>query len=819
MKHIYTLSFIIATYIFSITSTSAQDMQLWGMTFLGGPYWGGTVFSYDSITGNEAINYNFPITNIGGNSQGDLVEANGKFYGMTDDGGLYNKGVIFSFDSTSKAYQKLYDFGSTPSDGGSPTGNLIVFGTKLYGITGTTHILFSFDLSANTFTNLYTIPSSGSITLADSIFYGVTLSGGSNSKGTIFTFDPKSNIYTTKYNFTVGNGYSPNGRLTVSDSILYGTTTSGGKYSNGTIFSFNINSNVYNDMYSFGGITNDGSTPGASLYLKAGVLYGLTTSGGKYSDGILFSYNTSSNVYSKLVDFGAPNDGTGPLGGVIEYNDTLYGMTQYGGTYNSMYGTLFCYSLVTNTYTKLRDLHLISGSNPMGSFIVSSGKLYAMTSNGGANDYGVIFSLNPGSFYYQKLLDFNTALNGGNPIGSFTLYNNMLYGLTESGGDSGMGTIFSYDPQLNHYEKLFDFNPTQGANPQGGLTEFNGKLYGMTQSGGSGQTGVIFSFDPSSNTYTKLYDLDYYNNGAYPYSNFIVFNNLLFGMTNEGGFELGGTLFSFNPATKAFNKLYEFGNTNINDGIYPIGNLVVYDSTLYGVTPRGGANSAGILFSYNPFKNAYSILHNFTLANTDGNSPSGSLLLYGKKLFGAGGGGTYQDGVIFSYDIDSNTYKNEFSFNNKNADGNSPNDIIMYDSIFYGTTWSGGTYNSGVLYSYNPQDHFYKKFYDFDGVKQSTPTSYVCVVKTTTVTGVLSNTSYNSNQSKVYPNPNNGSFSLVYPKKGNYEVNIFNSIGELVLTTSVVGKAINLSINSAPGLYFVKIDSEDSTEVQKLIIE
>src|SRR5687768_477969 len=43
----------------------------------------------------------------------------------------------------------------------------------------------------------------------------------------------------------------------------------------------------------------------------------------------------------------------------------------------------------------------------------------------------------------------------------------------------------------------------------------DGKLYGMTNNGGSSNLGVIFSFDPSSSTFTKLKD---YNgiNGANP---------------------------------------------------------------------------------------------------------------------------------------------------------------------------------------------------------------------------------------------------------------------------------------------------------------
>ena len=79
-----------------------------------------------------------------------------------------------------------------------------------------------------------------------------------------------------------------------------------------------------------------------------------------------------------------------------------------------------------------------------------------------------------------------------------------LYGMTNMGGSSGVGVIFSFDPSSSIYTKLMDFDGTNGANPYGSLMQASdGKLYGMTIRGGSNGSGVIFSFDPSSSTYTK----------------------------------------------------------------------------------------------------------------------------------------------------------------------------------------------------------------------------------------------------------------------------------------------------------------------------
>ena len=66
-------------------------------------------------------------------------------------------------------------------------------------------------------------------------------------------------------------------------------------------------------------------------------------------------------------------------------------------------------------------------------------------------------------------------------------------------------------------QSLSDFDSPNGANPFGSLMQASdGMLYGVTNRGGSSNNGVIFSFDPSSSTYTKLIDYDGAN-GANPW--------------------------------------------------------------------------------------------------------------------------------------------------------------------------------------------------------------------------------------------------------------------------------------------------------------
>ena len=99
------------------------------------------------------------------------------------------------------------------------------------------------------------------------------------------------------------------------------------------------------------------------------------------------------------------------------------------------------------TYTKLFDFDDLHGNSPAGSLMqTSDGKLCGMTLNGGDHGSGVLFSFDLASSTYTKLKDFD-ANDGYWPQGSLIQGNDgKVYGLTSSGGDNNRGVIFSFDP-------------------------------------------------------------------------------------------------------------------------------------------------------------------------------------------------------------------------------------------------------------------------------------------------------------------------------------------------------------------------------------
>lgn len=125
----------------------------------------------------------------------------------------------------------------------------------------------------------------------------------------------------------------------------------------------------------------------------------------------------------------------------------------------------------------------------------------------------------------------------------------------------------------------------------------------MTNLGGSHDKGVIFSFDPATNFFTRLYNFDI-TNGRNPYGSLIQANDgYMYGMTKWGGTNDEGVIFSFDAANSIYTNIHNFDYTN---GGLPLGSLLqASDGKLYGMTSVGGTNGSGVAFSFEPVTNTY----------------------------------------------------------------------------------------------------------------------------------------------------------------------------------------------------------------------
>lgn len=350
------------------------------------------------------------------------------------------------------------------------------------------------------------------LTKAQPQLWGLSNLGGHNEAGTIFNTDSIGYNFTIKYNFTGTDGSEPlfTNLMQANDGMLYGLTYEGGQYNFGVLFQYNPTTLVYTKKLDFDSANNGSKPLGSLMQANNGFLYGMAYKGGLHNKGILFSYNTVTNTLTKQIDFDSATTGCYPHGTLLQANDgMLYGMTVQGGAYG--FGVLFQYNPVTNVLIKKIDFDsATTGSNPLGTLMqASDGNLYGLTCNGGVYDKGVIFQYNIATSTCIKKVDFDGTNKGCNPLGYLVEANNgLLYGLTNRGGINDMGVLFEYDKTNQLFNKKIDFNDTtKGSYPCGSLTKsVDGNLYGMTNLGGSNGVGILFSYNPVNFSFIKKFD-------------------------------------------------------------------------------------------------------------------------------------------------------------------------------------------------------------------------------------------------------------------------------------------------------------------------
>jgi uncharacterized repeat protein (TIGR03803 family) len=266
--------------------------------------------------------------------------------------------------------------------------------------------------------------------------------------------------------YTVTETESFYGSIIRSGNILYGMTSDGGAYGLGNIFSIHTDWSGYADLHDFGGADSSGSLTGDSasganpygtLALSGNVLYGMTygTITAGPSKGNIFSIHTDGTAYTSLLEFNGINGENPGYGAFAISGNTMYGTTIYGGSSNN--GILFSIHTDGSGYTKLIDFNVSNGSMPFGSVILAGNVLYGNTIGGGLNGKGLIYSIHTDGTGYRDLLDFN-GTNGQSPIGTLIISGSTLYGTTGNGGANNYGTIFSIDTNGTGYRDLFDFN-------------------------------------------------------------------------------------------------------------------------------------------------------------------------------------------------------------------------------------------------------------------------------------------------------------------------------------------------------------------------
>lgn len=571
----------------------------------------------------------------------------------------------------------------------------------------------------------------------------------------------------------------------------------------------------YSKLLDFAGTTN-GSYPYGDLISDGTYFYGMTEYGGTNGSGVIFKVKPDGTDYVKLLDFTGFSNGSFPKGSLVFDGTYLYGMT-FGGGANS-YGTLFKIKPDGSNYSKLIDFTgTANGSKPYGSLFSDGTFLYGMTEYGGTNDEGTLFKVKHDGTGYIKLLDFTGTTNGSYPLGNLIFDGNFLYGMTQNGGTSDLGTIFKIMPDGTGYSKLLDFSGTaNGSYPYGDLISDGTYLYGMTSGGGTNTYGTIFKIQSDGTGYSKLFDFDGTTNGRLPGSSLISDGSFLYGMTLLGGSSTCGlfgcgVIFKIKHDGTEYSKLLDFSGTN---GQYPYGSLISDGTYLYGMTEYGGTTNMGIIFKYNLLCTDDTITQTPTIC-------AGENITVGSNTYTTTG--FYYDTLTSFYGCDSIITTNLTVLTEITDSvtivpatcGNSNGSISVTPlggSGSYTFLWSNGDTTSTITgLSGQPSDTLIVSIMDTNGCTLTDTAIINCIISTGIHQIAISDVQFT-----IYPNPSNGEM-LVTCSNTIDEINISDVLGQIVYSAKPNEKNLSLQIDKA-GVYFVAVTSKKKTASQKLVV-
>ncbi len=333
----------------------AQNYELWGLK-------GGAIYKTDGNCENYEVVYDWPGSE-GQQLSGSLILAsNGKFYGMTPRGGTNNMGVIFEYDRKEKLYINKIEFDGT--NGSYPAGSLIQASNgKFYGMTqqggdNNYGVIFEYDLENNTLIKLLDFNNKeddkglhpmGSLMQANNgKLYGLTSEGGLYA-GVFFEYDLTNNIYTVLKEFEgINNGRAPEGSVMQADNEkIYGMTKKGGSHDLGVLFEYDPDNNIFLRKISFDGADHGAYPCGNLIQASDGELYGVTAYGGTTNVGIIFSYNIANNIATKRFDIVSADQGAYPQGSLLQAsNGKMYAGTSLGACSS---GAIFEFDPVADT--------------------------------------------------------------------------------------------------------------------------------------------------------------------------------------------------------------------------------------------------------------------------------------------------------------------------------------------------------------------------------------------------------------------------------------------------------------------------------------
>jgi uncharacterized repeat protein (TIGR03803 family) len=358
---------------------------------------------------------------------------------------------------------------------------------------------------------------------------------------------------------------------------------------------------TFTSLYSFTGGSDGGEPLEGLLRDKDGNLYGTTFQYGA-GYGVVFKV-TETGTESVLYSFTGGADGADPYPSLItDTAGNLYGTALAGGSSNCSGGCGVVFKVDKNgTETVLYSFKggTTDGCGPGAPLIRdSAGNFYGTTGECGASGFGTVFKLPNGG--KEKVLH---SFAGTPSDGQYPYYGALLidkegnlYGVTDTGGASGDGTLFKLS-KTGKETLLHSFaGGTDGDLVFGGpVADKDGNLYGTADLGGSSGAGIVWKVSKKGKETVLHTFAGGSSDGANPIAGVILdAKGNLYGQTQGGGASGDGTVYELSTKGK-ITLLHSFDGS---DGATPWGGLLLRDAkgNFYGTTMGGGSSGKGTVW-------------------------------------------------------------------------------------------------------------------------------------------------------------------------------------------------------------------------------
>ena len=546
-------------------------------------------FAYNPETGKVGVLFNVPVTR--------KVIPRGAFVRTTDNRLLGPEGDdIMEILLAESSYNFLMPFKNGESKYIIDGRLFLATDSTLVGLHnyGSTSYLFEYDFQNDTLLKNFTLLDktyfSAFVKRGDSLYFSVNFS---SQFPKIMSYKPGGNA---PINTFLLSGY-------IQNPVQYLVSTSDTSSLLALAFGFSkyyLQKQAYVNLVRFAGNGSyysykNGATPQSDLLLASdGKLYGLATNGGwgtyYHGDGVLFEIDPQNGKFQILKNFTGENGGFGDKNNsgtlfskgqnnLLEYNGKLYGTTYTNGDYDGKhlgpgYGTIFTYDILKN-YDN-----------------------------------------------FHKIFDFNDSVEaqaGRLPMSGLTLASNgKLYGTTSWGGTSvdGHGVLYEIDPAQKDTLRVVLKIPDTALQPVDNLVEGkSGKMYGLATNAEFNPNfrevkWAFREYDVENGTMKDLFVSDPAN-AEYNFSQFLYFNNKLYGVVARSSGGSNGYLFEFDPATKQMTQKVIFA-ANGKNGSWPQANLMKSSGgTLWGMTKEGSSDGFGVIYSFDPVNSTLTTHYNF----------------------------------------------------------------------------------------------------------------------------------------------------------------------------------------------------------------